>query len=87
MVNYGKLSKQHIVTKMILTVLLSERDSGYCLRPDVVKAHTKEVSKGLMLFLPCSGVAHSIFEIQTPSGIFQYGTTIMVLSNLIMVFV
>ena len=27
MVNYGKLSKQHIVTKMILTVLLSERET------------------------------------------------------------
>ena len=49
---------------------LRERDSGYCLRPDVVKAHTKkEVSKEVnAVFYPCSGVAHSIFEIQTPSG-------------------
>ena len=49
---------------------LRERDSGYCLRPDEVKAHTKkEVSKEVnAVFYPCNGVAHSIFEIQTPSG-------------------
>jgi hypothetical protein len=47
---------------------LQERDSGYCLRPDSVKAHTKKQSKEVKgVFYPCTGIAHGTFELTIPN--------------------
>ncbi len=48
--------------------VLQERDTGFCLRPDDVKAHTKKKQQVLGVFYPCSGVAHATFEIKTPNA-------------------
>ncbi|MEE8352482.1 MAG: RICIN domain-containing protein, partial [Rhodospirillales bacterium] len=48
---------------------LQERDSGYCLRPNSVKAHTKKQSKEVnAVFYPCTGIAHGTFEMTVPNN-------------------
>ena len=48
---------------------LQERNSGYCLRPDKVKAHAKKSSKEVKaVFYPCSGIAHATFELTVPNN-------------------
>ena len=46
-----------------------ERDSGYCLQPETVKAHTNKKSKEVnAVFYPCLGIAHGTFELTIPNN-------------------
>ena len=47
---------------------LQERQSGFCLRPDSVKAKAKKPQdQVLAVFYPCTGIAHATFELVVPN--------------------
>ena len=48
---------------------IRERESGFCLRPETIKAQVKsEPQNVLAVFYPCIGEAHEIFEIFPPTA-------------------
>jgi hypothetical protein len=48
---------------------IMERDSGYCLQPETVKAHTNKKSKEVnAVFYPCLGIPHGTFELTIPNN-------------------
>ena len=48
---------------------IRERESGFCLRPETIKAQVKSEPKNVLaVFYPCIGEAHEIFEIFPPTA-------------------